>query len=206
MPPTNELEQEYQKKGFNLIAGLDEVGKGSWAGPMVSAAVILPNEIDLPKLNDSKLVSEKNREYLYELITQNAVAWGIGIVSWIEIDEQGLGEAHRNSMRLAVQNLQTKPDYLLVDGSGISLLGVESSCVVKGDQKVRCIAAASIIAKVTRDRLMKEYAIQYPEYGFDRHKGYGTADHQEALNAHGVSPIHRLSYKPVFRIWSGELL
>lgn len=203
--PSVRIENQYLSQGFQNIAGLDEAGKGAWAGPLVAAAVILPEKVRLPRLNDSKLLTEKKREELYELITRKALAWGVGIEDAYLIDEIGLAEAHRRTMRKAVQQLSIAADLLLVDGFGIKQLGVESICIVKGDQKVRCIAAASIIAKVTRDRLMNELHEQHPEYGFAEHKGYGTKQHQEALAEHGICPLHRLSYIPVFTQWQGDL-
>ncbi len=195
--PSAKIENEYKDQGYKIIAGLDEAGKGAWAGPVVSAAVILEEDISLPKLNDSKKISKKVRDDLYALITEKAVAWGVGIQDAIDVDEKGLAEAHRCSMRMAVENLGQKVDLLLVDGLGIKQLGTKSICIVKGDQKVRSIAAASVLAKVTRDRLMEEFHEEMPHYGFSKHKGYGTAFHQEALSAHGISKIHRLSYSTI---------
>lgn len=203
--PTSRLENAYKKQGFSCIAGLDEVGKGAWAGPVVAAAVILPEKCSLPGLNDSKLVSQSSRDELYELIVEQSLAWGVGIQEAYLVDEIGLGEVHRRAMREAVKHLKLKPDLLLVDGRGINQLGTETVCVVKGDQKVRCIAAASIIAKVTRDRIMDKLHNEFPDYGFVDHKGYGTKRHQEALARHGVAEPHRLSYVPVFYQWQGDL-
>jgi len=197
--PTDELKIAYQGMGYKMIAGLDEAGKGAWAGPVVSGAVILPVEVELPKLTDSKLISESIRESLYTLITEQAIAWGAGIIPSKMIDQAGLAEAHRMSMRAAVANMQVEPDLLLVDGRGIYQLGFESVCIVKGDQKERCISAASIIAKVTRDRIMKKLDEQYPDFGFKDHKGYGTKKHQDALAEFGVIDIHRKSYKPIIK-------
>lgn len=203
--PTAKLEKEYQEQGYQLIAGLDEAGKGAWAGPVVSAAVVLPDKTSLPHLNDSKLLSHKQREELFLLVKGQAIAWGVGVVDAYLVDEIGLAEAHRQSMRLAVKELGMKPNLLLVDGTGIKQLGIKAECIVKGDQKVRCIAAASILAKVTRDRLMVEYEKEHPGYGFANHKGYGTQEHQDAIAANGICGIHRLSYTPVHNFWQQNL-
>lgn len=197
--PTAKIENSYKEQGYKIIAGLDEAGKGAWAGPVVSAAVIMESAIRLPKLNDSKKLSKNVRDELFDLITSKATAYGIGLQDAITIDEKGLAEAHRESMRMAVKNLGCEVDLLLVDGTGIKHLGTEAVCIVKGDQKVRSIAAASILAKVTRDRLMESFHEEMPEYGFAKHKGYGTQLHQEALAVHGISKIHRLSYSPISR-------
>lgn len=203
--PTAKMELEYIKQGIATIAGLDEAGKGAWAGPVVAGAVILPENVKLPGLNDSKLVTEKNRERLYEAILEQAVAWGVGIQDAYTVDEVGLAQAHRLAMQHAVEALSVRPELLLVDGVGIKQLGVKAICIIKGDQKVRCIAAASIIAKVTRDRLMRQLHEQFPQYGFADHKGYGTAEHQAAIMRHGVCDLHRLSYEPVYLGWQRSL-
>lgn len=203
--PTSRLENEYKEQGYTVIAGLDEAGKGAWAGPVVSAAVILPEQVSLPGLNDSKLLSKEKRESLYDLVIEQAISYGIGIQDAYAVDEIGLAEAHRQSMRDAVAALEKKPELLLVDGKGISKLGIETVCVVKGDQKSRCIAAASVLAKVTRDRLMEAYGKEHPDYGFAQHKGYGTKMHEEALVKHGPCNLHRLSYTPVYQYWQANL-
>lgn len=203
--PSAKLELEYLKQGFASVAGLDEAGKGAWAGPVVAGAVILPEDADLPGLNDSKLVTEPNRERLYQAILEQAVAWGVGIQDAYTVDEVGLAQAHRMAMQQAVDMLSVRPELLLVDGTGIKQLGVQAVCIIKGDRKVRCIAAASIIAKVTRDRLMRELHESFPQYGFADHKGYGTAQHQQAIARHGVCDLHRLSYEPVYLGWQRSL-
>ena len=203
--PTTKFEKLYRERGYASIAGLDEAGKGAWAGPVVAGAVILPETVDLPKLNDSKLLTAKMREKLYDLILEQAIAWGVGIQEADMVDEIGLSAAHRLAMRQAVEALQVKADFLLVDGLGIRQLGVESVCIIKGDQKVRCIAAASIIAKVTRDRMMVELHQQFPQYGFADHKGYGTEEHRLAIERYGICPLHRLSYRPVSAGWQRSL-
>lgn len=203
--PTLKFEKLYWDQGYAAVAGLDEAGKGAWAGPVVAGAVVLPEKVDLPGLNDSKLVTAKMRDTLYELIMEQALAWGVGVQDAHMIDEIGLAAAHKLAMRHAVEALPQKPDFLLIDGIGIRQLGVQSVCIIKGDQKVRCIAAASIIAKVTRDRLMIQLHDQYPHYGFADHKGYGTEQHRLALNQHGICGIHRISYKPVTSGWQRNL-
>lgn len=203
--PTTRLENVYRKQGYANIVGLDEAGKGAWAGPVVAGAVLLPEKIDLPKLNDSKLLRAPQREELYDLIVNGAVAWGVGVVDAYLVDEIGLAQAHRQAMQDALREMSIQIDLVLADGIGINRLGFETICVVKGDQKVRSIAAASILAKVTRDRLMKEFAKEYPGYGFDEHKGYGTQRHQEAIAQHGICPLHRLSYSPIQIYWQQNL-
>lgn len=203
--PTAKLERMYAEQGFRVVAGLDEAGKGAWAGPVVAGSVILPEDADLPGLDDSKRLSPKQREALYILIIEQAIAWGVGMRDAFMIDEIGLAEAHRQAMQEAVDALTPRPEMLLIDGMGIKQLGVTGVCIIKGDQKVRCIAAASIIAKVTRDRLMRELASEFPRYGFDEHKGYGTEQHQRALESYGVCALHRLSYEPVYRGWQRSL-
>ena len=199
------MERLYAEQGFRAVAGLDEAGKGAWAGPVVAGSVILPDRVYLPGLDDSKRLTPRQREDLYERIIEQAIAWAVGLRDAYMIDEIGLAEAHRQAMQEAVDKLSMRPDMLLVDGIGIRQLGVKSICIIKGDQKVRCIAAASIIAKVTRDRLMRELASQFPRYGFDEHKGYGTEQHQRALECYGVCALHRLSYEPVYRGWQRSL-
>lgn len=203
--PTFRYENQYKKEGFKFIAGLDEAGKGAWAGPVVAAAVVLPEQIDLPNLNDSKLVKAAHRDELFDLIQQQALAYGVGIMDATDVDELGLAQAHRMAMNSAVEQLSSQPDLLLVDGKGIRGLCKKSICIVKGDQKSKSIAAASILAKVTRDRLMIEYHEQHPQYQFCDHKGYGTKVHQEALKEHGPSILHRLSYNPVAQYFQASI-
>lgn len=173
------------------ICGVDEVGRGPLAGPIFAGAVILPPGLIIPGLNDSKQVSARNRELLYDVILSNAVAVGVGMVSEKVIDEQGLEYANLEAMRRAVRELSVKPDMLLVDAKEIPDLDIPQFHLDKGDANSVSIAAASIVAKVTRDRLMKEYAEKYPEYGFDENAGYGTAAHVAALKKYGPCPIHR---------------
>lgn len=187
-----EFEQMYSMHEY--ICGIDEVGRGPFAGPVVAAAVILPKECEILYLNDSKKVPEKKREALYDEIMEKAIAVGIGVVSPQIIDEINILQATFVAMREAVSNLSTIPNILLNDAVIIPDIDIEQVPIIKGDAKSVSIAAASIIAKVTRDRMMIEYDKQYPEYGFASHKGYGTKQHIDALKTHGVLPIHRRSF------------
>ncbi|MCD8326322.1 MAG: ribonuclease HII [Lachnospiraceae bacterium] len=185
-------EREYG--AYSAICGIDEAGRGPLAGPVVAAAVILPKDCDILYINDSKKLSEKKREMLYDEIMSKAVAVGVGIVSWERIDEINILQATYEAMRQAIDSLAVRPDLLLNDAVTIPGVDIRQVPIVKGDAKSASIGAASIIAKVTRDRLMMEYHQQYPEYGFDAHKGYGTKTHIEALRQYGPCPIHRRSF------------
>ena len=187
-----EFENKYS--GLGAVAGIDEAGRGPLAGPVVAAAVILPKDIFLPFLNDSKKVTEKRRDVLFDQIKQEALAYGIGIASNALIDEINILQATYEAMREAISKLSKTPDILLVDAVHIPDINIKQVGIVKGDAKSVNIAAASILAKVTRDRLMLEYDKIYPEYGFASNKGYGTAKHIEALKAHGACDIHRRSF------------
>ncbi|WP_050614756.1 ribonuclease HII [Bacillus testis] len=189
-------EQEGRTKGYKAIAGIDEVGRGPLAGPVVAAAVILPEDFVLLGLDDSKKISEKNREIYYERILEAAIAVGIGIVPCETIDSINIYEASKQAMLQAINQLQTAPDYLLIDAMKLPVELPQES-IIKGDSKSVSISAASIVAKVTRDRLMQEYDEQYPQYGFKKNMGYGTKEHLEALRHYGVTPLHRLSFAPV---------
>lgn len=186
----------YERKyaDFQYICGIDEVGRGPLAGPVVAGAVILPKDCDILYLNDSKKLSEKMREALYDEIMEKAVATGIGIVGPGRIDEINILQATYEAMRYAVAELAQQPEVLLVDAVKIPELDLLQVPIVKGDAKSMSIAAASIIAKVTRDRMMVMYDELYPQYGFAEHKGYGSRKHYDALHAYGVSPIHRRSF------------
>ena len=189
----SEYERQYADCGF--LCGIDEVGRGPLAGPVYAAAVILPKDCDILYLNDSKKLTEKKREELYDVIMEKAVAVGIGSNEAERIDEINILQATYEAMTKAVNSLSTKPDALLIDAVHIPQLeAYKQVSIIKGDAKSVSIAAASIVAKVTRDRLMKEYALQYPEYGFDSNKGYGSADHIAALKKYGPCPIHRRSF------------
>ena len=187
-----EFENKYSELG--AVAGIDEAGRGPLAGPVVAAAVILPKDIFLPFLNDSKKVTEKRRDVLFDQIKQEAIAYGIGIASNALIDEINILQATYEAMREAISKLSKTPDILLVDAVHIPDINIKQVGIVKGDAKSVNIAAASILAKVTRDRLMLEYDKIYPEYGFASNKGYGTAKHIEALKAYGACDIHRRSF------------
>lgn len=191
----SKFEREYNEKGFEFIAGIDEAGRGPLAGPVVAAAVILPKGCLIEGVNDSKKISEKKREKLYDEITEKAVAWGVGIKDNNVIDDINILEATRLAMHEAVHNLQTKPDFVFIDAEKkVDTDNVPYLPIVKGDALSISIAAASIIAKVTRDRMMREYDKVYPDYGFEKHKGYGTKVHVEAIRENGLTPIHRRSF------------
>ena len=187
-----EFENKYSDLG--AVAGIDEAGRGPLAGPVVAAAVILPKDIFLPFLNDSKKVTEKRRDVLFDQIKQEALAYGIGIASNALIDDINILQATYEAMREAISKLSKTPDILLVDAVHIPNISLKQVGIVKGDAKSVNIAAASILAKVTRDRLMLEYDKIYPEYGFASNKGYGTAKHIEALKAYGACNIHRRTF------------
>lgn len=186
----------YERKydDFSYICGIDEVGRGPLAGPVVAGAVILPKDCDILYLNDSKKLTEKKREALYDEIMEKAVATGIGLVSPARIDEINILQATYEAMRMAISNLKVQPDLLLNDAVTIPEVSIRQVPIIKGDAKSASIAAASIIAKVTRDRLMVEYDSVLPGYGFASNKGYGSAAHIEALRKLGPTPIHRRSF------------
>ncbi|WP_204551915.1 ribonuclease HII [Bacillus ectoiniformans] len=188
-------ENELKSKGISLIAGIDEVGRGPLAGPVIAAAVILPLDFYLPGLTDSKKVSEAKRNLFYEMITGQADV-GIGIIEPDEIDRINIYEATKQAMIQAIGNLKQAPEHLLIDAMKLDLPTPQTS-IIKGDAKSVSIAAASIIAKVTRDRLMADYAEVYPEYRFEKNMGYGTKDHLEGLDQYGPCTIHRKSFAPV---------
>lgn len=185
------------KEGYRTIAGVDEVGRGPLAGPVVAAAVILPGELILPGIKDSKKMTEKARIKAFSEINSAAVAIGVGVVSHSYIDEFNILKASLAAMKNAVNNLDTAPDFLLVDGIFEIPLSLPQRCIKKGDERSLSISASSIIAKVYRDRIMSSFHQLYPEYGFNNHKGYGTAGHREKLKKHGPCPVHRLSFKGV---------
>ena len=191
---TMEKELEIRAKGFTAVCGIDEAGRGPLAGPVVAAAVILPEDIQLPGVNDSKKITEKKREILFDFVKEHALAYGIGEASETEIDEINILQATFLAMRRAVEALQIPADYALVDGNRIQGLPVPAETVIGGDGKVLSIAAASILAKVTRDRYMRDMAAQYPEYGFEKHKGYGTKAHYAAIEQYGICPLHRKTF------------
>ena len=192
-----QYEQKYWQSGKKYLAGIDEAGRGPLAGPVVSAAVILPQDIELPGVKDSKKVSEKKREVLYDDIQDKALCVGVGWADVTEIDEKNILQATYQSMRQAVGNLHINPEILLVDGRKADIKHFQQESIIDGDAKSLSIAAASIIAKVTRDRMMRQFDIVFPEYGFAKHKGYGTKQHIEAIQKSKATPIHRKSFNPV---------
>ena len=191
------LEGQLHARGLCRIAGVDEAGRGPLAGPVVAAAVILPREVVIPGLNDSKALTPGRRSSLYERITETAVAQGIGEASAEEIDRVNILQATYLAMRRAIKRLGVPPDHVLVDGPGVPGSPFRESAVIDGDAVSLSIAAASILAKVTRDRKMAAFHKEFPEYGFEDHKGYGSADHRRALRVHGPCRIHRLSFRGV---------
>lgn len=190
-----EFERNLYSIGIKNIVGIDEAGRGPLAGPVVVGAVIMKQESFIEGVNDSKKISEKKRERLYEQITEEAIAWSVGIVDQKEIDEINILNATKKALKMAIMNLQVKPERIVVDAlEHIDTCGIPYTSIIKGDAKVYSISAASIIAKVTRDRMMREYDEIYPEYGFAGHKGYGTAKHIQALKEFGPCALHRRSF------------
>ena len=188
------IEDGYFAQGIHVICGVDEAGRGPLAGPVCAAAVILPAHLDLSGLTDSKKLTDKRRRELVPLIKEQAIAYGIGLASEQEIDEINILQATFLAMERALAQLSVRPELALIDGNREKDFGIPVKTVVKGDSLSANIAAASILAKVTRDDMMLELAKQYPEYGFDIHKGYGTKAHYEALRTYGASPVHRNSF------------
>jgi len=190
-----EYENKLHQTGLVYIAGIDEAGRGPLAGPVTVGAVILKPDSFIEGINDSKKISETKREKLYEKITEEAVAWSVGIVDQKEIDEINILNATKKALTMALDGLKVKPERLLVDAlEHIDTKGIPYTSIIKGDAKVYSIGAASIIAKVTRDRIMRKYDEQYPEYGFGKHKGYGTSAHIEAIKKYGPCPLHRETF------------
>lgn len=186
-------ERKIWKKGFHLVAGIDEAGRGSLIGAVVAAAVILPRNFLCPEIKDSKMLSAAKRELLYEIIYQKALAVGVGMAELEAVERLNVKNAARQAMLKAVKNLVVKPEYLLVDAENIAL-NIPQENIIKGDVKSQSIAAASIVAKVARDRLCLKWDILYPVYGFKKNKGYLTRQHKEALLTYGPCPIHRPSF------------
>jgi len=193
-----QFEKEAMAEDRALVCGCDEAGAGPLAGPVYAAAVILPLGLDIPGLDDSKKLTEKKREALFPVIQEQALAWSVAAVDAAEIDRTDILSARMKAMQLAIDGLSPKPDFALIDGNRdrgrTSAITAPHRCLVKGDSLSASIAAASILAKVSRDRYMTEAAAQYPAYGFDRHKGYGTRLHYQLLREHGPSPIHRRTF------------
>ena len=193
-----EIEQSHFDKGVELICGVDEAGRGPLAGPVCAAAVILPKNIEIPGLNDSKKLTDKRRRELFPVILENAVAYGIAFADHAEIDKINILQATYLAMERAINQLSVKPELALIDGNRAKYFGVPVETVVHGDSLSASIAAASILAKVTRDDYMQRMARVYPMFGFDIHKGYGTKAHYEALTQYGPCPIHRKTFLKKF--------
>ena len=196
-----QIEEDIYKKHPELqyICGIDEAGRGPLAGPVVVAAVVMPRDSMIEGVNDSKKVSEKKREALYDKIIEEAVSYGIGVIDQKEIDERNILEATKTGLTTSLKELSVKPDVILVDAlKGIDTLGIPYQSIIKGDALCYSISAASILAKVTRDRMMRQWDEIYPQYGFEKHKGYGTKAHIEAIKEYGLCPIHRKSFTKNF--------
>ncbi|MGN0490607.1 ribonuclease HII [Ruminococcus sp.] len=189
-----EYEQNAELKGYKAICGVDEAGRGPLAGPVCAAAVILPPNTIIDGVNDSKKLTEKKREALYDVIKETAVSYCIAYASVEEIESINILNATMLAMKRAVEGLDVKADYAMIDGNKMPQLEIDGEAIVKGDAKSMSIACASILAKVSRDRLLYEYAKEYPQYQFDKHKGYGTAAHREAIIKYGPCPYHRMSF------------
>ncbi len=190
-------EQQLREKGYQHIAGVDEVGRGPLAGPVVAGAVILPADYRNESIQDSKQLTDLQREQLFVEIKNSALSFAVGIVGWRQIDEMGILNAAKLAMRRAILKLDPVPDFILIDAVPVNIMEIPQKAIVKGDQKVLSIAAASIVAKVTRDHLMRDYHKKYPHYGFNQHMGYGTEIHLGAIKKHGPCKIHRMSFSPL---------
>lgn len=189
-----EFEKEALVKGYKSVCGVDEAGRGPLAGPVCAAAVILPEGVIIDGVNDSKKLSEKKRESLFDVIREQALSYSIAYATVDEIEEINILNATMLAMRRAIDGLDIKADYAMIDGNKIPPIDIDAECIVKGDAKSMSIACASILAKVSRDRLLYKYAEEYPMYGFDKHKGYGTKVHREAIFKYGPCPYHRKSF------------
>lgn len=190
----NEYIKRFLNQGYNIIAGVDEAGRGPLAGPVFASVVILPLDCQIEGLNDSKKLSEKKREYLYDEIIDKAIDYSVASANEKEIDEINILQATFLAMKRALDKIKIRPDIILVDGNRDPGFDIKTECVVKGDSLIDSISAASILAKVSRDRFIRELAKEYPEYGFEKHKGYGTKDHYEAIKKYGISQIHRKTF------------
>lgn len=194
-----EIEKDLYSKGFNNICGIDEAGRGPLAGPVVVAGVIMPKDSMIEGINDSKKVSEKKREKLYDLIIEEAISYSVAIIGQDVIDDINILNATKEGVTKVVDGLDVKPDLIIIDAlNHINTRGIPYEPIIKGDAKCYNIAAASILAKVTRDRIMREWDEVYPQYGFVQHKGYGTAKHIQAIKEYGLTPIHRRSFTKKF--------
>lgn len=189
-----EYEQNAELKGYKAICGVDEAGRGPLAGPVCAAAVILPPDTVIDGVNDSKKLSEKKREALFDVIKETAVSYCVAYASVEEIESINILNATMLAMKRAVEGLDVKADYAMIDGNKMPPLDIDGETIIKGDAKSMSIACASILAKVSRDRILYEYAMEYPQYQFDKHKGYGTAVHREAILKYGPCPYHRMSF------------
>ena len=189
-----EFEKEALAKGYKSVCGVDEAGRGPLAGPVCAAAVILPEGVIIDGVNDSKKLSEKKSESLFDVIREQALSYSIAYATVDEIEEINILNATMLAMRRAIDGLDIKADYAMIDGNKIPPIDIDAECIVKGDAKSMSIACASILAKVSRDRLLYKYAEEYPMYGFDKHKGYGTKVHREAILKYGPCPYHRKSF------------
>lgn len=196
--PLKKFDLDYIKDSSKLLAGVDEAGRGPLAGPVVAAAVVFKNSIDIPLVDDSKKIKESDREILYERIINESISFGIGIVDNNDIDEINILHASLKAMKIAVNNLDVVPDIILIDGNKSFVMNKEIHTVVKGDSKSFSIAAASIIAKVERDRIMKNLSLQYPEYKWEKNKGYPTKEHFELVRKYGITPFHRKTFLKKF--------
>jgi ribonuclease HII len=194
------FEEKARRQGFQVIAGLDEAGRGPLAGPVVAAAVVLPRTRNIQGVADSKTLKAEQREKALSLIRKRALGIGVGIVEAEEIDRLNILQASLKAMELALQDLSLSPDCLLIDGLHTLRLPLNQQAIIKGDGRCLSIAAASIVAKVTRDRLMVDYHERYPQYNFARHKGYGTREHLQAIREHGCCPLHRQSFRTIYQL------
>ncbi|MBL4952664.1 ribonuclease HII [Neobacillus sp. OS1-32] len=199
-----QYERKFWFQGYQLIAGVDEVGRGPLAGPVMAAAVILPDNFYLPGIDDSKKLSEKKREEYAEIIKREAVSVSIAQIQADEIDEINIYEATKKAMKSAIASLHIQPDFLLIDAMPL-MTPYPSESIIKGDAQSISIAAASIVAKTTRDKLMKEISLSYPEYGFEHNMGYGTKEHLQAIKKYGITPYHRKSFSPIKEIYMPNL-
>ena len=190
-------ERQLRDRDYQLIAGVDEAGRGPLAGPVVAAAVILPKDYRNKEIQDSKILTDLKREQLFVEIKNNALSYAIGVVGWKQIDNMGILNASKLAMRQAILKLDPSPDFILTDAVAINVTDIPQKAIIKGDSKVFSIAAASILAKVSRDHLMMDYHKKYPKYGFGQHMGYGTEIHMNAIKKHGACPIHRMSFAPL---------
>jgi ribonuclease HII len=192
------LEEMAYQEGYQIIAGVDEAGRGPLAGPVVAAACIFPRDLVLEGVDDSKKLSPKEREEIYQiLVSHPEIDFAIGVVEQAQIDVINILQASLAAMAIAVKNLIVEPDFLLVDGNQLPPTGIPSKAVVKGDSLSQSIAAASILAKHSRDQMMLQLHLEWPQYGFDKHKGYATRAHLQAIQKHGLCPIHRKSFEPI---------